>query len=55
MKSVSAYLVLAALLRDSRRLVQVLVGMAIAGVLIGAASLVAFGAHLPDLSTQHLS
>jgi hypothetical protein len=44
--------VLAALLRDSRRLVQVLGGMAIAGVLIGAASLLAFGAHLPDLSTQ---
>jgi hypothetical protein len=44
--------VLASLLRDPRRLVQVILGMAIAGLVIGTASLIAFGAHLPDLSTQ---
>jgi hypothetical protein len=44
--------VLASLLRDRRHLLQMLAGMAIAAVVIAAASLAAFGAHLPDLSTQ---
>jgi hypothetical protein len=44
--------VLAGLLHAPRRLVQVLLGMFIAGVLVGAASLLAFGLHIPDLSTQ---
>lgn len=44
--------VLAALLRAPRRLVQVLIGMAITTVLVAAASLIAFGLHVPDLSTQ---
>jgi len=44
--------VLAGLLRSPRRLTQVLLGMVAAGVLVGAASLLAFGLHLPDLSTQ---
>jgi hypothetical protein len=44
--------VLAALLRTPRRLVQVLLGMLVAGLVLGAASLVAFGLHVPDLSTQ---
>jgi hypothetical protein len=45
-------IVLAGLLRAPRRLTQVLFGMILAGVLIGAASLIAFGLHIPDLSTQ---
>jgi hypothetical protein len=44
--------VLAALLRAPRRLVQVLIGMAITTALVAAASLIAFGLHVPDLSTQ---
>jgi len=44
--------VLAGLLRTPRRLVQVVLGMAAAGVIVCAASLVAFGLHIPDLSTQ---
>jgi hypothetical protein len=44
--------VLAALLRSRRTLVQALIGMALAGVVLGAVSLVAFGLHIPDLSTQ---
>lgn len=44
--------VLAGLLHAPRRLVQVLIGMLIAGALVGAASLLAFGLHIPDLSTQ---
>ncbi|HWF32079.1 MAG TPA: hypothetical protein VG188_05935 [Solirubrobacteraceae bacterium] len=43
---------LAALLRMPRRLVQVLLGMAVTSVAIAAASLAAFGLHFPDLSTQ---
>jgi hypothetical protein len=43
---------LAALLRRRRTLVQVLLGMAAAVAVIGAASLIAFGLHVPDLSTQ---
>jgi len=44
--------VLASLLRDRRMLGQVLIGMVLAGVASGAASVVAFGLHIPDLSTQ---
>jgi hypothetical protein len=44
--------VLAGLLRAPRRLVQVVLGMAVACVLVGALSLIAFGLHIPDLSTQ---
>jgi hypothetical protein len=44
--------VLAGLLRSPRRLTQVVLGMAAAGVVLGAASLIAFGLHIPDLSTQ---
>jgi hypothetical protein len=44
--------VLVILLRAPRALVQVLVGMLLAGLVLGAASLVAFGLHVPDLSTQ---
>jgi len=43
---------LAGLLHSRRTLVQVLLGMLIAGLVLGAASLVAFGLHIPDLSTQ---
>jgi hypothetical protein len=44
--------VLAALLRAPRRVVQVLIGMLLAGITVAAASLIAFGLHVPDLSTQ---
>jgi alpha-1,6-mannosyltransferase len=44
--------VLAAMLRSPRRLVQVALGMLIALVVIAAVSLAAFGLHIPDLSTQ---
>jgi hypothetical protein len=44
--------VLAGLLRTPRRLVQVMLGMAAAGVLIALVSLIAFGLHIPDLNTQ---
>ena len=44
--------VLAGLLRTPRRLVQVVLGMAGAGVLIALVSLIAFGLHIPDLNTQ---
>ena len=44
--------VLAGLLRAPRRLLAVLAGMALAAVVLGAASLIAFGPHLPDLGTQ---
>ncbi len=44
--------VLAGLLRTPRRLVQVVIGMAVAGLLAAVVSLVAFGLHVPDLSTQ---
>jgi hypothetical protein len=44
--------VLAGLLRSPRRMLQVLVGMGAAAVLLGIASLIAFGLHVPDLSTQ---
>jgi hypothetical protein len=44
--------VLASLLKTPRRLAQVLIGMGIAAVLIALASVIAFGLHIPDLSTQ---
>jgi hypothetical protein len=45
-------IVLAGLLRTPRRMTQVLLGMIAAGVVVGVASLIAFGLHIPDLSTQ---
>jgi hypothetical protein len=44
--------VLAALLRSPRRVVQLVLGMVAAGVAVAVASLIAFGLHVPDLSTQ---
>lgn len=44
--------VLAAVLRDRRALVRVIAGMLAAAVVLGGASLIAFGFHIPDLSTQ---
>jgi hypothetical protein len=44
--------VLAGLLRSRRSLLQVALGMVAAGAVLGVASLVAFGLHIPDLSTQ---
>jgi alpha-1,6-mannosyltransferase len=44
--------VLAGLLRRSRTLVQVLLGMIAASIGLGTASLLAFGPHIPSLSTQ---
>jgi hypothetical protein len=44
--------VLAGLLSHRRALLQVVAGMVIGGVLVGALSLLAFGLHIPDLSTQ---
>jgi hypothetical protein len=44
--------ILAGVLRSRRTLVQVLAGMLAAGVVLGVASLIAFGLHIPDLSTQ---
>jgi len=43
---------LAALLRMPRRLAQVLIGMVATSAAIAVASLIAFGLHFPDLSTQ---
>ena len=45
-------IVLASLLRNRRRLLAVLGGMALAAVLAGIASVLAFGLHFPDLSLQ---
>jgi hypothetical protein len=45
-------IVLASLVRAPRRLTQVVLGMILAGVVVGGASLIAFGLHIPDLSTQ---
>jgi alpha-1,6-mannosyltransferase len=45
-------IVLVALLRRPRSLVQALLGMLAASVVVGLASLIAFGLHLPDLGTQ---
>jgi hypothetical protein len=44
--------VLAGLMRRSRALVQLLLGMVAASVVVGVASVLAFGFHIPDLSTQ---
>jgi hypothetical protein len=44
--------VLAAALPSPRRLVQLLLGMAVSAAIIAGASLLAFGLHFPDLSTQ---
>ncbi len=44
--------VLAGLLRTPRRLAEVVLGMLVAGAVLAAASYMAFGLHLPDLSTQ---
>jgi hypothetical protein len=44
--------VLAGLLRAPRRLAQVLLGMVAGAIVCGGASLIAFGLHFPDLSTQ---
>ncbi len=44
--------VLVGLLRAPRALIQVLLGMVLASAAVGAASLLAFGLHIPDLSTQ---
>ncbi|MGO9249054.1 MAG: glycosyltransferase 87 family protein [Solirubrobacteraceae bacterium] len=45
-------IVLVSLLRTPRRLTQVLLGMVAAGLIVGVASLIAFGLHIPDLGTQ---
>src|SRR5205823_3943547 len=45
-------IVLAGLLRSRRALLHVLAGMIAAGAVLGVASLIAFGLHVPDLSTQ---
>lgn len=45
-------IVLAGVARERRRAVAMLAGMALAGLVLGAASLAAFGLHLPDLGTQ---
>lgn len=45
-------IVLAALLRAPRRLTQVILGMAVSAAVLAVASLIAFGLHVPDLSTQ---
>lgn len=44
--------VLAAVLRDKRALLGVIVGMLAAAVVLGGVSVIAFGFHIPDLSTQ---
>jgi hypothetical protein len=44
--------VLAGLLRTPRRMLQVMGGMAAAGAVLAVVSVMAFGLHLPDLSTQ---
>jgi hypothetical protein len=44
--------VLASLLRSRRDLSQVLLGMLLVAVLLGVASVAAFGPHFPDLATQ---
>jgi alpha-1,6-mannosyltransferase len=44
--------VLVSLLRAPRALIQVLLGMIAAAVVVGTIGLLAFGLHIPDLSTQ---
>jgi hypothetical protein len=43
---------LVAMLRTPRRLVQVVLGLVAGGVVLGASSVAVFGMHLPDLGTQ---
>lgn len=45
-------IVLVTLLRDRRALLGTIGGMFAAGVVLGAGSVIAFGFHIPDLSTQ---
>lgn len=45
-------MVLVGLLRTPRRLVQVVLGLAGGGAVLGACSVAAFGMHLPNLGTQ---
>ncbi len=45
-------IVLASLISSPRRLLRATAGMVLAGALLAAASVSAFGLHLPDLSTQ---
>jgi hypothetical protein len=45
-------ILLVALLRTPRRLTQVVIGLLVAGVVMAVASVIAFGLHIPDLSTQ---
>lgn len=44
--------VLAALVRDRRTLAQMVAGMIGGGIVLGTLSVIAFGLHIPDLSTQ---
>jgi hypothetical protein len=44
--------VLVGLVRSPRRLVQLVLGLALAGLVLGAATVAAFGVHLPDLGAQ---
>jgi hypothetical protein len=44
--------VLGGILRSRRTLGNFVLGMLAAGIVVGAASLIAFGLHIPDLSTQ---
>jgi hypothetical protein len=44
--------ILAGLLRAPRRLVQVVLGLLAGGIVLGACTVAAFGAHLPDLGAQ---
>jgi hypothetical protein len=44
--------VLVALLRDRRALMNIVLGALVAGAVVAVASLVAFGVHIPDLNTQ---
>ena len=45
-------IVLAGMLRNRRSVAQLVLGMVTMGLLLGLASLYAFGLHIPDLSTQ---
>ena len=44
--------ILAGLLRAPRRLVQVVLGLIVGGIVLGVCAVVAFGLHLPDLGAQ---
>jgi Glycosyltransferase family 87 len=45
-------IVIASLIRSPRRLLHLLLGMALAAAALGGGSLLAFGLHIPDLNTQ---